>query len=220
MAIVLILSLFPLFGIFLVFPGLVRWSQTAWFLAELFLRIRARAVSRDNLPAATFPEPATRPKSFFQSKTYFSTAPIIVLACTCLSIDMQQKKRPEKILRFSLPGRSLHFLELVETLKVPVTEFWEIFIHANNSWDQTNWNYDRHCFEEKKPLWGSCNWEIRFGMFHFFANSWPFSGKMSLLLSNSLSFDKILLVKIEEKIAKHAIFQTLNAFLCYMGGVC
>ena len=65
------------------FPGLVRWSQTAWFLAELFLRIRARAVSRDNLPAATFPEPATRPKSFFQSKTYFSTAPIIVLACTC-----------------------------------------------------------------------------------------------------------------------------------------
>ena len=127
MAIVLILSLFPLFGIFLVFPGLVRWSQTAWFLAELFLRIRARAVSRDNLPAATFPEPATRPKSFFQSKTYFSTAPIIVLACTCplrvLTCSGSGQKKNLKKSCAIFWQCALHFLELVETLKVPVTEF-------------------------------------------------------------------------------------------------
>ena len=68
------------------------------------------------------------------------------------SIDMQQRQRPEKNLKKSCAifwQCALHFLELVETLKVPVTEFWEIFIHANNPWDQTNWNYDRHCFEEK-----------------------------------------------------------------------
>ena len=41
---------------------------------------------------------------------------------------------------------------------------------------------------------------------------------MSLSLSNSLSFASVPLVKIgEKKVAKISIFQTLNAFFCYMG---
>ena len=75
--------LFPSFGIFLVFPGLVWWSQTAWFLAEPFPRIPASLCSETTCqPPPSWnsrPELQAPP---FKSKTYFSTAPIIVAACT------------------------------------------------------------------------------------------------------------------------------------------
>ena len=140
------------------------------------------------------------------------------------SIDMQQRQRPEKTLKnlalffCSALCISLNWWRRSKCLWLSFERF--LYMQTTLEIKQTETMIGialKKKANVHSALWGSCNWEIRFGIFHFLANSWPFSGKMSLLLSNSLSFDKILLVKIEEKIAKHAIFQTLNAFLCYMG---
>ena len=113
--------LFPSFGIFLVFPGLVWWSQTAWFLAEPFPRI----------PASLCPETTCQPPPSwnsrpelqappFKSKTYFSTAPIIVAACTgpirvstCRGEGQKKNSKKSDLLLFF--RCALHFWEVVKT---------------------------------------------------------------------------------------------------------
>ena len=92
-------------------------------------------------PETTCPPPASQNppalRSSFQSKTYFSTAPIIVLACTspirvstCRGAGQRAREKLHKNSGLSLFfSCAVHFCELVETLnvsKVLVTKFWEI----------------------------------------------------------------------------------------------
>ena len=95
------------FVFFLVFPGLVWWSQTAWFLAEPFPRIPASLdVSRDSLPAATFPEPTSIHNPPFKAQNLVFNSSHYSLGMHTCSIRVSTcsiAEGPEKASKVTLP---------------------------------------------------------------------------------------------------------------------